>query len=117
MRFEVGGEHPIHARRPRGSADNANEQILFDEAAAAKDKPFFDVSSCGHSPDHSLFAWAVDEQGSEFYRIYVKNLADGSILAHPVESANGDFEFTPDSQYMFWVWRDENARPTKVFRR
>ncbi len=59
----------------------------------------------------------MDEQGSEFYRIYVKNLADGSVLEHPVESANGDFEFTPDSQYIFWVWRDENARPTKVYRR
>src|SRR5207237_1922412 len=31
--------------------------------------------------------------------------------------AYGDFTFSPDSQWIFWIWRDENARPSKVFRR
>ena len=25
--------------------------------------------------------------------------------------------FSPDSQWIFWIWRDDNARPSKVFRR
>ncbi|MCW5760318.1 MAG: S9 family peptidase, partial [Phenylobacterium sp.] len=35
----------------------------------------------------------------------------------PIESAYGDFVFSPDSRWIFWIWRDENARPAKVFRR
>src|SRR5690606_22407821 len=34
-----------------------------------------------------------------------------------IESAYGDFTFSPDSRWLFWIWRDENARPSKVFRR
>ena len=35
------------------------------------------VISAQHSPDHDLFAYAVDEQGSEIYTVYVKDLASG----------------------------------------
>ncbi|MDP3660578.1 S9 family peptidase [Phenylobacterium sp.] len=114
-RYEPGGEHPIHARRPRGRDDG--EQVLLDEPALAIGKPFFQVAASRHSPDHELYAWAADEQGSEYYTICVKDLASGEILGAPVESANGDFAFSPDSAWLFWVWRDENARPSRVYRR
>jgi len=47
----------------------------------------------------------------------VKDLASGQEVGPPIESAYGDFCFSPDSQWLFWIWRDENARPSKVFRR
>ena len=115
IRYEVGGEHPIHARRPRGSADG--EQVLLDEDALAKGKAFFQVGAAHHSPDHALYAWAADEQGSEYYTIRVTDLATGEVLPFAIDSAYGDFIFSPDSQWLFWIWRDENARPAKVFRR
>lgn len=114
-RYALGAEHPVHARRPRGLADE--ETVLLDEDAAAKGKAYYQVDAASHSPDHTLYAWAVDEQGSEYFTIYVKALADGTQLGTPIESAYGDFVFSPDSQWLFWIWRDENARPAKVFRR
>ncbi|MDP3176106.1 MAG: S9 family peptidase [Phenylobacterium sp.] len=114
-RYEPGGEHPIHARRPRGRDDG--EEVLLDEPALAAGKPFFQVAASRHSPDHALYAWAADEQGSEYYTIHIRDLASGEILGAPVESANGDFAFSPDSAWLFWVWRDENARPSRVYRR
>jgi oligopeptidase B len=114
-RYAMGAEHPIHARRPRGRDDG--EEILLDEEAAAKDKAYFHVAHAGHSPDHALFAWAADEQGSEYYTIRVKDLAAGAEVGAAIQSAYGDFCFSPDSQWLFWIWRDENARPAKVFRR
>ena len=30
---------------------------------------------------------------------------------------SGPFVFSPDGAWLFWVFRDENARPSKVFRR
>ncbi len=115
VRYDLGAQHPIHARRPRGAAEG--EQVLLDEEALSKGKPFFQVGAAHHSPDHALYAWAADEQGSEYYTIRVRDLATGQEIAQPIDSAYGDFTFSPDSQWIFWIWRDENARPSKVFRR
>ena len=114
-RYDLGAEHPLHGRRPRGSAEG--EQVLLDEPALAKGKAYFQVGAASHSPDHALYAWAADEQGSEYYTIRVKDLATGAEVGTPIESAYGDFCFSPDSAWIFWIWRDENARPAKVFRR
>ncbi len=113
-RYETGAQHPIHARRPRGGGD---ETILLDEDADAKGKAYFHVGASHHSPDHRLYAWAVDEQGSEVYRILVKDLATGELLPEPVESATGAFTWSPDSAWLFWIWRDDNGRPARVYRR
>ena len=115
VRYDLGAEHPIHARRPRGA--EGPETVLLDEEALSKGKAYFHVGAASHSPDHALFAWAADDQGSEYYEIRVKDLATGAELGAPIASAYGDFVFSPDSQWIFWIWRDENARPAKVFRR
>ena len=115
VRYDLGAQHPVHARRPRSS--RAGEEVLLDEEALSKGKAFFQVGAASHSPDHSLFAWAVDEQGSEYFSLRVKDLATGEAVGAPVESAYGDFVFSPDSRWLFWIWRDENARPSKVYRR
>src|SRR6185503_12315450 len=70
-----------------------------------------------HSPDHALYAFAVDEQGSEVYRIFVRDLQTGEILPRPVESATGDFVFSPCSDWLFWIFRDEEGRPSRLYRR
>ncbi|WP_296595415.1 S9 family peptidase [Phenylobacterium sp.] len=114
-RYALGAEHPIHARKPRGQ--DGPEEVLLDEDAMAKGKAYFHVGAASHSPDHALYAWAADEQGSEYYQIRVKDLASGADVGAPIESAYGDFCFSPDSRWIFWIWRDENARPAKVFRR
>ena len=114
VRYEAGAQHPVYARRLRGSAD---EQVLLDAQAMSEGKAFFELSAAEHSPDHRLYAYAVDEQGSEVHRIYVKDLAGGEVLPGPVESATGDFCWSADSGWLYWVWRDEEGRPAKVFRR
>jgi oligopeptidase B len=115
VRYEKGAQHPIHARRPRGQ--DAGEEILLDADAEAKGKAFFQVSAAEHSPDHTLFAYAVDEQGSEVCRVLVKDLASGAILPEPIESCTGGFCWSPDARHLFWIWRDDNGRPAKIFRR
>ncbi len=114
-RFETGAQHPVHARRPRGS--DGGEEVLIDVDALAKGHAYFTVGAAEHSPDHALYAYAADDQGSEYYRIEIKDLATGTLLSDPVESSTGDFLFSPDAAWLFWVWRDENGRPAKVFRR
>ena len=119
-RYVIGAQHPVHARRPRGAApmkDGDGEIVLLDEDAESKGKAYYRVGGAEHSPDHGLYAWAVDEQGSEVYRVLVKDLATGEILPEPVESSTGSFTWSPCSRYLFWIWRDDNGRPAKVYRR
>ena len=118
-RYAPGAEQPIYARRPRGGGD---EQVLLDVDALARGHGYFVVADARHSPDHALFAYAEDAQGSEVYRIRVKELRSGALLddaagCWPIESASGDFSFSPDSRYLFWTYRDEHGRPTRIYRR
>ncbi len=117
VRYEAGAQHPVYARRPRGDGNGGGEQVLLDADAEAKGKAFFQVNDAQHSPDHALFAYAVDEQGSEVCRIFVRDLSKGVTLPEPVESGAGDFCWSPDSRWLFWIWRDEEGRPAKLFRR
>jgi oligopeptidase B len=114
-RYEIGAQHPRHVRRRRGG--DGDEQVLLDEEVEAKGKAYYAVDAAHHSPDHALYAFAVDEHGSEYHQIRVRDLNSGETLTGGPESASGDFTFSPDSQWLFWIWRDENARPAKVFRR
>ncbi|MFO1016297.1 MAG: S9 family peptidase [Hyphomonadaceae bacterium] len=114
-RFEAGAQHPKYARRPRGA--EGPEQVLLDVDAQAQGKTFYKVIAAEHSPDHALLAYAVDEQGSEIYTIYVKDLASGQTLASTIANCTGDFCWSPDSQLIFWTFRDDNGRPAKIYRR
>ena len=114
-RYRTGDQHPLFCRRPRGRTDG--EMVLLDANELAVGKAYSEVSAADHSPDHALFAYAEDAQGSEVHQIYVKDLATGEVLPDPIQSATGNFTFSPDSQWIFWTNRDDNGRPDKIFRR
>ncbi|MGD9967153.1 MAG: S9 family peptidase [Hyphomonadaceae bacterium] len=113
-RFETGAQHPKYARQPRGGGA---EQVLIDVDAQARGKTFYKVISAQHSPDHAMLAYAVDEQGSEIYTVYVKDLASGETLASQIGDCTGDFCWSPDARHIFWTFRDDNGRPAKIYRR
>ncbi|WP_287787128.1 S9 family peptidase [Acidiphilium sp.] len=113
-RFDPGAEHPVIARTPRAGGA---EQVLLDLPARAKGHAFFSAPAVAHSDDHRLLAWAEDTQGSEVYRIHVREIETGAEPAPPIESCSGDFTFSPCARFIFWVFRDDHGRPTKVFRR
>jgi oligopeptidase B len=114
-RYEVGAQQPRLCRC--GHNGTGTEEVLVDIDALARPHAYFSVGHGEHSPDHKLYAWAEDDQGSEYYRIRVKDLATGETLPGAVESSTGNFTFSPDSAWLFWTWRDENGRPAKIFRR
>ncbi len=113
-RYAPDGQHPLYVRTPRGGGA---EEVLLDADALAKGKAFFKVAHAGHSPDHASFAWAVDEQGSEVCRVYVRDIASGEVLGEAIDDCTGDFAWSADSRWLFWIWRDAEGRPAKVFRR
>jgi oligopeptidase B len=115
VRFETGAQHPLHARRPRGRNDG--EQVLLNVEAQAKGRAFYDVGDAAHSPDHAYYAFSVDDQGSEVFKVIVRDLATGADLADPIDNCHGSFCWSPDSKFIFWTFRDDNGRPSRIYRR
>jgi oligopeptidase B len=117
-KYREGGEYPIFARRDASDVYNedADANILLDGDALSKDKSYFSFGGVGHSPDHKLMAYSVDENGSEQYQIRFRDVATGKDLPDTVDGTAGGFTWSENSDAVYWVERDDNARPVAVHR-
>ena len=112
-RVRPGDDHVVHVRRPVGGGP---EQILLDEQARSRGQSYYRVIEAQPSPDHTLYVWLEDVHGSDRHRVCVRDLRTGEIRSW--EDAYGWHGLTvsPDSQWIFWIWRDAFGRPAKTFR-
>ena len=113
VRYNHGAEHPMLVRIDR---DGSNEAVLLDADAMAEGKAYFQLGGGSHSPDHKLLAYSVDEKGSEFFDIRIRNIDSGEDLADLVPETTGSVAWAADGKTFFYVRVDENHRPAKVFR-
>ncbi|QDH17107.1 S9 family peptidase [Swingsia samuiensis] len=113
-RFKEKAQHPLYARRLR---TEGQEEILLDVDALAKNFEYYALGHTAHSANHNYFIYSEDVQGSEIYRIQVKDLKTGALCPSPVESTTGSFTISPDSEWLFWIYRDDNGRPSRIYRR
>ena len=119
-RYRDGGEYPLLCRRPAATAfdaDPKDEELLLDGDALSRARPHFDLRKAAHSPDHRFIAYAVDDKGSEFFTLHIRDLSTGRDLDEIIPDTYGDFTWAADSTALYWVARDENARPVAVYRR
>ena len=112
-RYQIGGQYVIACRQP---TNGGAEQILFDGNKEAVGHTFFHIDAALHSPDHRLLAWSVDDKGSEFAAIRVRDLATGRDGADLVIQTDGTVVWMADSRSFLYVHLDDNHRPAKVLR-
>jgi len=110
-RYEVGGQHPLFCRRPRGGGE---ETILVDGNALSKGHAYFRIGGVSHSPDHTLIAYAVDTKGSEFYAVNVIEAGTGRVVDSHITDSNAALQWAADSQTLLYIWLDEEHRPRKL---
>ena len=124
-RYREGGQHPVMCRRPTGAAGStdaavnaapAGEQVLLDGDAEAAGKSYYRIGGRGHAWNHRRFAWTVDESGSEYFTLRVKDLDTGKILDDVIERCSGGFVWAADDETLFYTVLDDNHRPCKVLR-
>ena len=113
VRVRPGEDHLLHVRRP---VDGGPEQVLLDEQARSRGQSYYRVIEAQPSPDHTLYVWLEDVHGSDRHRVCVHDLRTGQVRSW--EDAYGWHGLTvsPDSQWIFWLWRDEFGRPSKTYR-
>ena len=115
MRYVEGGEHPLFCRSAR-SGESA-EELLLDGNREAEGKAYFKIGGSAHSTDHRCFAYTLDLNGSERYRLFVRDIASGAVIDGPIEDARGDVVWAADGETLFYTAIDENHRPYQVRRR
>ncbi len=110
-KFVEGGEQPKFVRIPRGGGD---EQVLLDGDKEAEGTSYFRLASASHSPDHKALAWAVDDKGSEYFTMRVRDLETGNDLADTVADTAGGGVWSANSAQIFYTRLDENHRPSTL---
>jgi oligopeptidase B len=111
MAFVTGGQYPRYFRTAR---DGGEQNVFLDGDKEGAGKPFFSLGGVGHSHDHKRLLWSVDEAGSEYYSMRVRNLASGVDLPDRVENTGGGGVFDADANGIFYAVLDENHRPIAI---
>ena len=98
------------------AADIAGEQILLDGDAEAEGRSYYRIGGRGHAWNHRRFAWTVDDNGSEYFTLRVKDLETGHPLDDTIERCSGGFVWAADHETLLYTVLDDNHRPCKVLR-
>lgn len=110
----AGTTHPVYSRRRAGGA----AEVLLDENARAEGEAYYRTTGHQPSPDQRWFAWAEDVIGNDRHRIMIRDNASGEVrILVPKDGYGYDaMAFSPSSRWLFWIWRDANNRPTRLYR-
>ena len=111
-RYRKGGQHPLICRV---ASAGGREQVLLDSDKLAKGHAYFHLGSTDHSPNHRLLAWSVDDAGSEFNKIRVRDLSAGKDLSDVIQDTTDGVVWSADSRGFFYVWLNADHRPERVF--
>ncbi|GAA4529303.1 S9 family peptidase [Brachybacterium paraconglomeratum] len=92
------------------------EQMLLDAQAEAADSEFYSLGGLAPSPDHTLYASAVDTAGDERFTLRVKDLTSGEIIDEAVTGAGYGLAFSADQQWLFYARVDDSWRQHQIWR-
>ena len=119
--YEEGSQYRVWSRWP--SADeNAREgptdntRTILDEPSLAKDSEYFRLGSTSVSNAGSLLTYSVDTDGSERFKMVVKDLHTGEMLGEEIQGTIGNAVWAVDDASFFYTVVDDNWRPWQVRR-
>ena len=119
--FQEGSQYRVWQRWPalgpdaREKAADIAETIL-DEPELAKDVEYFRLGSISVSNDGTLLAYSTDTDGSERFRMAVKDLASGEMRSDEIEGTIGNAVWAANDASFFYTLVDESWRPWQVRR-
>nr|MCU0687479.1 hypothetical protein [Polyangiaceae bacterium] len=109
-RLEAGKQHAVvYRRRP---TEGAPEQVVLDYNTLGGAAI---VNQRAVSDDGNLLAYALDTKGTYEFRLYVKDLRTGKLLADGAERVLG-LAWAADSKTLFYTVQDEAHRPHRLYR-
>ena len=120
-RYEQDGQYRIWSRWPADPPDarlapTADAETILDEPALAKGLEYFRLGALAVSNGGQLMAYSTDTNGSERFRLVVKDLGSGELLEDAIEDTIGTPVWATDDSAFLYTVVDENWRPYQVRR-
>jgi len=109
-----GGDYEIYCRR-KGSME-APEEVLLDLNEFSKGRSNITLGALHVSPDQSTLAFTIDENGSEKFSLFLKDLNSNAKPNEAIQNMEATFVWAADSRTLFFTRVNEAWRPDKVFR-
>ncbi|HMJ92966.1 MAG TPA: prolyl oligopeptidase family serine peptidase, partial [Allosphingosinicella sp.] len=118
--FEAGAQYRRWFRKPvpsavEGAAAGGEGALIFDEPAEAAGKDYFRLGAIEISPDGRWAATLVDDDGSERFKLRIRDLASGEDVEQVTEVGIGSPVWSADSKSVIFTevnehWRSYRAR-------
>lgn len=112
-RTEEGKQYSIICRK--ALEKEAPEQIVLDLNALAAGHEFLSLGDFDVSSDGNLLAYSTDTTGFRQYRLFIKDLRSGDLLADRVERVSS-ISWASDNRTIFLVTEDHAKRPYRLYR-
>ena len=113
-RTEQGKQYPIYCRK-KGSVQG-KEEVLLDLNEMAQGKKFFSLDEYQVSNDGNYLAYSTDDTGFRQYRLYIKDLRTGQLLADTAERVTS-VAWANDNKTLFYVTEDDTTKRADEFYR
>ena len=119
--FQEGSQYRLWQRWPDDASDaregpTGQAVTILDEPDLAKDLEYFRLGSISVSNEGSLLAYSTDTDGSERFRMIVKDLGTGEMLEDGIPGTIGNAVWASDDASFFYTLVDDNWRPWQVRR-
>src|SRR3954463_11567109 len=110
--FKPGAQYRTWYRKPVAGGD---DRVIFDEPVEAEGKDYFRLGALEVSPDGRLLATLVDDNGSERFKLRIRDIASGEELETVTEIGIGHPIWTTDSAGIVFTevndqWRSYRAQ-------
>ena len=99
----------------RKGRETGTEELIFDEVAAAEGHDYFRLGAIVTSPDYKLLATLVDDDGSERFKLRIRDISSGKDIETITEVAIGAPVWAADSKGVAFTevnehWRSDKAK-------
>ena len=109
------GNYSIKLRK-KINTDNVEEIWNGDKEKKKLGVEYFGVGDLEVSHNDKLLAYSLDTKGSEYYKIFIRDISTNKLVTKEIMDTSGSITFSLDDKYIFYSKLDENHRARKIYR-
>ncbi len=109
------GNYSIKLRK-KINTDNVEEIWNGDKEKEKLGVEYFGVGDLEVSYNDKLLAYSLDTKGSEYYKIFIRDISTNKLVTKEITDTSGSITFSLDDRYIFYSKLDENHRARKIYR-
>ena len=109
------GNYSIKLRKKINSSEVEEIWNGDDEKKKLKTE-YFGVGDLEVSNNDKYLGYSLDIKGSEYYTIFIRDIATKKIVTEEVKETSGGITFSLDDKYFYYSKLDENHRARKIYR-